>query len=304
MSEAPWVKWYAGDFLNGIADLGPNEIAVYAVVLNLIYDHGSSIADDVARISRRCGMRQTACEKALVRLVEAGKLKRQDGLISNRRAEKEIERRQKVSEKSAENARARWGVEKEKTNENNNSKMQPHDGGISERNAIQKPEARSQIDDVDLKAGAPQEPKEEVAKEVEVGHRVAEIFGLANDPRWLGSYGVAAGWLAAGFDPEKDIYPAAKEIVERFRKQRKPVPHSLNYLTSVLNSRAQELKANVAIIESMPKPETVTVRAGSAEFKAWQAHYRAKGQRTAFMDKSETWQVPTRWPPEHRQAAE
>jgi hypothetical protein len=43
MSEKPWVKWYAGDFLQGVADLEPSEGWVYTVILMLIYDAGGPI---------------------------------------------------------------------------------------------------------------------------------------------------------------------------------------------------------------------------------------------------------------------
>lgn len=119
MGRAPWVKWYAGDFLNGIADLEPNEIALYAVVLNRIYDEGGPIADDVAKIARRCNMRPTSAGKALDALVAAGKLERRDGLLTNSRCEKEIESREKVAQKSTEAANVRWGNLGEKANENN-----------------------------------------------------------------------------------------------------------------------------------------------------------------------------------------
>ena len=81
MSKNPWVKWYSADFLNGIADMDPNQIAVYSVVLNRIYDNEGPIDDDVERIARRCNMRPTSCKKALDTLVEAGKLIRRDGVL-------------------------------------------------------------------------------------------------------------------------------------------------------------------------------------------------------------------------------
>jgi uncharacterized protein YdaU (DUF1376 family) len=123
MSGLPWVKWYADKFLNGIADLEPNEIAVYAVVLNLIYDAGGPIADDVAKIARRCNMRPTSCAKALEGLQAAGKLVRSGGAISNDRAEKELKSRQEVSEKSAKSAAERWKKSAEKSNKNNDGAM-------------------------------------------------------------------------------------------------------------------------------------------------------------------------------------
>lgn len=137
-----WVKWFAGDFLNGIADLEPNQIAVYSVVLNLIYDGEGPTPDNAERIARRCNMRPTTCKKAIDALVEMGKLIRRDGVLSNARCEKEIKSRQNLAQKSAESAHSRWNKRGEKDNENNDGAMRPHMPDECDPHAYQKPEAR------------------------------------------------------------------------------------------------------------------------------------------------------------------
>lgn len=92
--KAPYVAWYPGDFLNGIVSLSGFEIAVYSVVLNLIYDHGAPIKRDDKRLARRCGMRVNQCIAAIDSLIDAGKIITADGMLSNPRAEKELQRRQ------------------------------------------------------------------------------------------------------------------------------------------------------------------------------------------------------------------
>lgn len=131
MSGLPWVKWFAGAFLNGVADLEPNEIAVYAIVLNLIYDGGGPIRDDVPKIAKRCNMRPSSCAKALDALAAAGKIQREGGLITNQRAEKELKSRQEVSEKSAKSAAERWNKSVKKPNENNETPMRTHCEGTA-----------------------------------------------------------------------------------------------------------------------------------------------------------------------------
>lgn len=143
MSAVPWVKWYAGDFLNGIAELEPNEIAVYAVILNRIYDEGGPIPDDTAKIARRCNMRPTSCQKAVDALVAAGKLRRTDGHLTNRRAENELKSRQEVSDKSSRSASARWGKRDENKNNINDDAMRSHSDRTSSADAYQKPEPDS-----------------------------------------------------------------------------------------------------------------------------------------------------------------
>src|SRR6266436_4338308 len=81
MARVPWVRWFPSDFLNGIVGLHAFEIAVYTVILNLIYDNNGPIRDDVNRIARRVGIRSDHC----------------DGVISNSRADRELtERTSKV----------------------------------------------------------------------------------------------------------------------------------------------------------------------------------------------------------------
>lgn len=126
MSDNPWIKWYAGDFLNGIAELGPHEIAVYTVVLNRIYDEGGPIPDDPQKIARRCNMRLPQCEKALASLAKDEKLIREDGIIANRRARKELGKRQERNTKQASNVNKRWQKEREKPKKNNTGDIPPY----------------------------------------------------------------------------------------------------------------------------------------------------------------------------------
>lgn len=120
--KAPWVKWFAGDFLSGIIGLQVEEIGVYTVILNMIYDSGGPIREDINRLALRCGMRPTSFLKVLMKLEGYGKVLRHDGVISNPRAEKELESRVKVVQKLKENFLGRDRTETEKDNKNNGSK--------------------------------------------------------------------------------------------------------------------------------------------------------------------------------------
>jgi hypothetical protein len=110
-----WVKWFPRDFLEGISfQMDAATIGVYTVVLNLIYDHGGPIKDDVPFLSRRLMMRPTSLEKCLVKLAQLGKLIRVDGVISNPRAEIEIEHREEHLKKLRE-SRGNLGEKSDKT---------------------------------------------------------------------------------------------------------------------------------------------------------------------------------------------
>lgn len=122
----PWFKCYPVDFLNGVADLSPNEIAVYTVVLMRMYDEDGPVVDDTARIAHRCNMRIPTCKKAIDSLCAADKFAREDGLLVNGKAQEVIENRRGTRAKQQRNAQARWKKEREKNNENNEGAMPPH----------------------------------------------------------------------------------------------------------------------------------------------------------------------------------
>lgn len=147
MSDAPFFKCYPSDFLTGIAEMSPNEIAVYTVCIMRMYDEGGEIECDVERIARRCNMRPSAAKRAIDALLKTEKLRLTNGVLWKKRVKKEIESRQKVSKKSADAANARWKKVSEKPNENNAGPMQTHSPGNAKNMPTrnQKPEARSQI---------------------------------------------------------------------------------------------------------------------------------------------------------------
>lgn len=118
-SKLPWVKWEPAAFLNGISGMPAEQIGVYALVLNLIYDNEGPIKDDRPKIARRCYMRPTSFEKVLMSLCDDGKLTVADGMISNPRAEKELEKRTKVVEKWKNNLSGGVANVPENDNENN-----------------------------------------------------------------------------------------------------------------------------------------------------------------------------------------
>ena len=47
MSASPYFKFYSSDFLTGILGMEPDEIAVYTVIIVMIYDRGEPITADM-----------------------------------------------------------------------------------------------------------------------------------------------------------------------------------------------------------------------------------------------------------------
>lgn len=184
MSAEAFVKWFPSDFLQGVADLDYPAIAVYTIVINLIYDNDGDIVDDVGRIARRCGMRRPLCEATLERLVGLGKIFRAGGFISNKRAEKEIVTRRERMTKARASAQSRWSKENGKVSQNNGGGMLPHAPSICETDAIpearvQKPEKKEDGAEAPLLFAPPPEPPD-----ARVYRRGREVLGK---DKWVGA---------------------------------------------------------------------------------------------------------------------
>ncbi|WP_085033913.1 DUF1376 domain-containing protein [Ensifer aridi] len=94
---ADWYKREPRAFLEGVRRLTEREIAVYAVVLDLIYDGGHQTQDDPKHIaSYFSDVGSAAVRRAIDSLVDAGKLIRQDGFLTNKRAQNEGKTREEL----------------------------------------------------------------------------------------------------------------------------------------------------------------------------------------------------------------
>jgi uncharacterized protein YdaU (DUF1376 family) len=114
MSGTPWIKFYPSDFLNGVADLDGECIGCYTIILALIWDRGQPIDDNSAWIARRCGVSTRNWNQRIKpKLMETGKIEVRDGLIGNRRALEEVEKRDQISDARRAAAFARWNAEEQ-----------------------------------------------------------------------------------------------------------------------------------------------------------------------------------------------
>ncbi len=97
-----WVKWHPDKFLEGVDGMTIEEIGMYSLLLNMIYDNAGPIPDDATWISRRL-FRGDIRPKTIVRLIERlaflQKIIRVDGVLSNARAEIELDKQAKIVEK-------------------------------------------------------------------------------------------------------------------------------------------------------------------------------------------------------------
>jgi uncharacterized protein YdaU (DUF1376 family) len=117
--KAPWVKWQPTEFLNGVIGLDAAEIGVYSVILNMIYDKGGPIDDDVPRLARRCGIRVDRFTKILETLVKMEKVLRADGVLSNKKCEIVLVTRTNLLRKLSDNLHGAAPQPEQKANKTN-----------------------------------------------------------------------------------------------------------------------------------------------------------------------------------------
>lgn len=115
MNGLPYYKAYPRDFLEGTIGMSFEEKGAYRLVLDLIYMQGGSLPDDARYISGHLGCTVRKWNMLRTRLISLGKIVTENGVISNYRADKEIEILRKLQEKQRENAsgpRKNKGLEK------------------------------------------------------------------------------------------------------------------------------------------------------------------------------------------------
>ncbi len=104
MNGLPYYKAYPRDFIEGTIGMPFELKAAYRLVLDLIYMQGGELPDDPRYISGLLGCSVRAWNRHRFALIEGGKIHSENGIISNLRADKELESLRKVQVKQAENA--------------------------------------------------------------------------------------------------------------------------------------------------------------------------------------------------------
>lgn len=107
-----WYSWHPGDYARDTADLSPLEDLYFRRLLDSYYATGTLPAD-YYRLYAICRA-VTLKERAAVKLVsDRFFIRRRDGNLSNRRADKELAKMAKRSEAARNSAKARWDKEHE-----------------------------------------------------------------------------------------------------------------------------------------------------------------------------------------------
>jgi uncharacterized protein YdaU (DUF1376 family) len=103
MSSLPYYKKYTKDFLEGTAGM-PGELkGAYCVLLDLIYIQSGKLPDDPYYISGNLGYSVRKWNAIKKELINRGKIEVNNGIISNKRADKEVLILSKYQDNQAEN---------------------------------------------------------------------------------------------------------------------------------------------------------------------------------------------------------
>lgn len=98
----PYFNFYPSDFMHGVRGLTAQEVGIYTMVLCRIYEENGPVAYHAARLAAYCGCKEKVLASTVERLVDLGKLSLRDGLLSNARAEAEIEHRNRAVKNSSQ----------------------------------------------------------------------------------------------------------------------------------------------------------------------------------------------------------
>jgi hypothetical protein len=126
------------------------QVAVYTVIIDLIYDHGGETPDDPKHIaSYFADMGTASARNAIQQLVDMGKVYRVGDMLHQKRAENEAKIRENLSEIRAKVGRL-GGISSGNTrraiNENN---------GLTKANASSKHEAEKEKEEIRVEVGKP-----------------------------------------------------------------------------------------------------------------------------------------------------
>lgn len=239
MRGRPWYKRFPADFIAGTLSLSLEEKGAYAIVLDLIYDRGGPIPDDARWIARVCGCSTRKWAALRRRLIEAGKLIESDGMLSNPRAEAMLESAVREAAKLAENAAKSHRARRHSARDAHDSR-DLDDFGQAHRTPDPNADSRVETPESTWPLSAADEAGPVTNRLTVTGERVLAAIGVADDPRWLGSYSRVQRWMADGCDPDLDILPTIERLMAR--RGHDP-PRSLAYFDqAIADAKARRLK--------------------------------------------------------------
>lgn len=253
------VKWYKRDpdaALSGMMELNLEERGAYNTVLDLIYSRANKLPDDDRWISGwlRCDLRVWRRIKS--RLIEAGKIYIDGGMIHNQRADVEIEeailrgvsRALSAREAGLASARSRRLKSSGETAENRQSDSTNRSTNCSTN--TQHSHSHSQ------KAAKAASARGRQADAVPLDSPIHKLMKAANMIEIPSDASMLQAWLAEGIDLETTICTVAARIAERENARGKPI-RKLKYLDDAVREEHSSVARERQMLAEIQRQYTV-----------------------------------------------
>ncbi|WP_051321101.1 DUF1376 domain-containing protein [Rhizobium mesoamericanum] len=98
----PYVQWFQDDFLGGIRGMKAQEIGIYTVLLNEMYNRGVALDQSDERLARMCGADVRVFKRVLADLIDDEKIIRLNRGLWNVRCENAFTSRAEMLKKQSE----------------------------------------------------------------------------------------------------------------------------------------------------------------------------------------------------------
>lgn len=218
MTEGPWFKFYPSDWLAGTRGMTASETGIYITLVATMYEHDGYLPEDRPRLARTCGSSPAAFNKVLQQLIDAGKIVRVNGRLTQNRVLEELKNRSEKSVVAAEAANARWSNKDNKINDGTHADALQ---AQSERNAT-RAGVRSQKPD-----------KEDAAADARVpplAQQVCQIAGAdcQTHANWHLVESAVARWIASGCT-EADVLNGVRVAAAKRTAAGQGPPNTPNY---------------------------------------------------------------------------
>lgn len=295
-SKLPFMPLYVSDYLADTTHLTCEEHGAYMLLLMVMWKAGGSLPNDdvsLARITRLPLARWRKIAPNVLPFFQTSNC-----VLRNKRVSTEIENAQKISQARSEagkkgaEAKALKTQEAPSANADGLLKQTQSKGEASHTSHITEITSNSIALDLAPNAAPLEEDKKPLAPYVVLGQRITDLMGVTNDPRWLGNWSQVQIWMAQGYDPELDIWPAVSAKVGQFKQSKRRMPTSLKYFDQIIADHHQARTSGLATSTPGATIETGTVKRGSPEFNAYLEDQRRQGKRTTFLESRDALTLP------------
>jgi uncharacterized protein YdaU (DUF1376 family) len=307
--KLPFMPLYVSDYLADTTHLTCDEHGAYLLLLMAMWKSGGSLPRDdiaLARIARLPLPRWKKMSPNVIPFFQA-----EGAVLCHKRVSAEMANARDVSE--ARSKAGKRGAEAKRLKrqetasanataelEQNESKGEPshtsHFTNITSSSAASTPTPRADRSGHSDPASGPGASESRAALCVSLGKRITDIMGVTGDPRWHGSWSIIQLWMAQGYDPDLDIWPAVAGRVERIKKTGGHMLGGLKYFSPVIaehhQARIDGVTASTFKSVQSTGVEFTVVNRGTPEYAAWIDHQRRQGKRTKFLESREALSVP------------